>query len=883
LKAITAQRRALSTLIALVILTGLLPLALSARGVAAATLPDGFSDTKFAGGFGGRLTQMTFAPDGRLFVSEKQGSVRIVARNGNLVSRPFLTLSTNTDSEHGLKTLAFDPAYATNRYVYVYYTDPNTVLNKVSRFTTSADDPNVADASSEKVLVSGIDSGIYHSGGALAFGSDGKLYISTGDASYAPNAQKLDNLNGKILRLNRDGSVPTDNPFVGQAGKRPEIWAYGLRNPFTFAFNASGRFFINDVGEATWEELNEGRRGANFGWPTCEGVCGDSRFVDPIYSYRHDAGPGKSITGAVFYTGSTFPSTYSGDYFFGDYVGNYIKRYDIETGQVRDFAMNAMFPVDLDVGPDGALYYLSVENRDVHRIAYGGGTGPTPTPTPPPGGSLIGNGGFESGASDWLSPWLGKVRSPAAASIARSTGIVASGNSAARVDIATPAEDWHVQLVQSGIPLTAGMAHTLSFDALASSDRSVRVAFQRNAAPYPVIFERDISIDGAGWNHYSVQFTPSSDEPRALFNFNLGADGGQVWLDNVALTAAPDLGEPPHASISTPAENTHYRAGDVISFSGSATDAEDGSLSASDLRWEVLFHHDTHTHPFVEPYSGATSGTFTVPTIGEVSPNTWYRIHLTATDSDGNSTEVTRDITPLTSDVTLATSPSGLALTLDGIPATAPKTFTGVEGFHREIAAPATQTLGGVSYRFVSWSDGGAATHVISTPTSDQTLTALYERATASANLVTNGGFEKTGSSWLTPWWTNVRRPAQASMTRATGNPAVGSAALKVQIATPDVDWSVQALQPNISLAAGVPHTLTFFARASSARNIRVAFQRNSSPWTTYFERNVSITTSWVKYTVRFTPSVSTSAALFNFNVGARSGTVWIDEVSLTR
>jgi glucose/arabinose dehydrogenase len=364
-----ARHRALFNLLALVLLAGLLPLAVSPRGVAAASLPDGFSDTRFASGFGGRLTQMTFAADGRLFVSEKQGSVRIVTKNGTLLSKPFLTIATDTDSEHGLKTLIFDPAYAANRYVYVYYTDPATVLNKVSRFTTRADDPNVADPASEKVLVSGIASGIYHSGGAMAFGADGKLYVSTGDGSYPPNGQKLENLNGKILRLNSDGTVPSDNPFVGQAGKRPEIWAYGLRNPFTFAFNSSGRFFINDVGEATWEELNEGRRGGNFGWPTCEGVCNDGRFIDPIYSYRHDAGPGKSITGSVFYNGSMFPSAYSGDYFFGDYVGNYIKRFDIETGQVHEFATGTMYPVDLDIGPDGAMYYLSVDNRDIHRIA----------------------------------------------------------------------------------------------------------------------------------------------------------------------------------------------------------------------------------------------------------------------------------------------------------------------------------------------------------------------------------------------------------------------------------------------------------------------------------------------------------------------------------
>ena len=189
---------------------------------------------------------------------------------------------------------------------------------------------------------------------------------------------------------------------------------------------------INDVGQVTWEELNVGSSGANFGWPTCEGMCADPRFVNPIYTYNHDAGPGKSITGAAFYRGAMFPADYHGDYFFGDYVGNYIKRYDVATGQVTDFAIDAPNPVDLDVGPDGALYYLSVESKQVHRIAYG----EAPPPPPDPEDNLVANGGFET-AAGWPSPWFLNVRSPAAATLARVTDSVRSGTSAARVNVST--------------------------------------------------------------------------------------------------------------------------------------------------------------------------------------------------------------------------------------------------------------------------------------------------------------------------------------------------------------------------------------------------------------------------------------------------------------
>jgi glucose/arabinose dehydrogenase len=847
------------------------------RHALGASVLSGFTDTRFARGFGGRLTTMTFASDGRLFVSEKQGSVRIV-QNGVLLSRPYLTVATNTDGEKGLKSLVFDPAYASNRYVYVYYTDATTLLNKVSRFTTRSDDPGLADPASEVVLVSGIASGIFHSGGALAFGADGKLYISTGDASYSPNGQNLGNLNGKILRINRDGTIPSDNPFVGQSGKRAEIWAYGLRNPYTFAFNAGGRLFINDVGNATWEEINEGARGANYGWPTCEGACNTPGFVDPIYAYNHADGPGKSITGAVFYYGSMFPAGYSGDYFFGDYVGNYIKRYDVETGQVSTFATDTLYPVDLDIGPDGALYYLSVENREIHRIAYGN----SPPPPPPPDGNLLQNAGFENTGTGWLAPWQFAVRSPAVGAAVRDTAGPAAGTAALRMDIGTPSSDWYVQLRQPNVPLAAGDTHTLSFDARASSPRSVRVAFQQNVAPYAKEFQQSFAIT-TGWTRYSATFSLATADPSSLFNINVGDTQGSVWLDNVTLTAAADLGQPPVATISQPAANTRYRTGDVITFAGSASDPEDGPLPASALTWEVMFHHDTHTHPFIEPFSGATGGTFTIPDTGESSANVWYRIHLTATDSDGNKHEVTRDILPLTAQLTLATVPTGLGLTLDGAPVTAPYTFTGVVGFRREVSAPATQTIGGVGYRFRSWSDGGAATHSIATPATNQTLTAVYDRIDPSANSIVNPGFEKTGSGWLSPWRLNVRSPAKAAAVQATKQVAVGKAALRVDVSAAAQDWSVQILQPGLPVDAGVQHTLSFWARASSGRTIRIAFQQNSSPYKVYFQHSLQITKYWARYTVRFTPTVGDPIAMLNFNLGAKTGSIWLDEVSLTR
>ena len=316
-------------------------------------------------------TAMEFAPDGRLFVSEKSGHLRVV-KNGVLLPKDFVTLSVSEQSERGLLGIAFDPDFATNRWVYVYYTRSSSpIKNRVSRFTASALNPDVAKANSERVILDdiGSDAG-NHNGGSIHFGLDGKLYVAVGDGgSNSSNSQSLGTLSGKLLRINRDGSIPADNPFVGTPGARGEIWALGLRNPYTFAIDpTSGKLHINDVGQSSWEEVNLGQIGANYGWPNCEGLsCGtDPRYTNPIYTYSH--AEGQAVTGGAFYRKSLFPAEYQGSYFFADYLGGWIRRLD--TGnQKSDFWNPQNGPVDLKVAPDGALVYLSIFEGAVYGIA----------------------------------------------------------------------------------------------------------------------------------------------------------------------------------------------------------------------------------------------------------------------------------------------------------------------------------------------------------------------------------------------------------------------------------------------------------------------------------------------------------------------------------
>jgi glucose/arabinose dehydrogenase len=329
----------------------------------AAVIPSGFTETQVAGGLV-NPTAMTFAPDGRLFVCQQGGALRVI-KNGVLLSTPFLTVTVNSSGERGLLGVAFDPNFGTNNFVYVYYTATTPAIhNRVSRFTANGD---VAVPGSEVVILdlNNLSGATNHNGGAIHFGEDGKLFIAVGENANGANSQTLANLLGKILRINPDGTIPTDNPFFNTAtGNNRAIWAMGLRNPFTFAFQpVTGRMFINDVGQDTTEEINDGVAGSNYGWPDTEGPTSDPRFRGPIFSYGHGSSSttGCAIAGAAFYNPQTprFPSEFMGDYFFADLCSGWIRRFDQLTQTATGFATGISNPVDLQVSSDGALYYLA--------------------------------------------------------------------------------------------------------------------------------------------------------------------------------------------------------------------------------------------------------------------------------------------------------------------------------------------------------------------------------------------------------------------------------------------------------------------------------------------------------------------------------------------
>lgn len=306
---------------------------------------------------------MTSAGDGtdRLFVASQLGVIQVMKNDPQLKEeqiKTFLDMSSKVryedkENEEGLLGFAFHPQFKKNGQFFVYYTtreQPHTSV--ISRFTVSADDPQKADLKSEQELMRIPQPYWNHNGGALAFGPDGFLYIALGDGGLKDDphghGQNLETLLGSILRIDVDHhdqgkayAIPKDNPFIGKGKARPEIYAYGFRNPWGMNFDsATGDFWVADVGQDLWEEINLVTRGGNYGWKLREakhkfkdGADARPDLIDPVWEYDHETG--KSITGGVVYRGSKYPELV-GCFLYADYVSGRIwaLKYDTKAKRV---------------------------------------------------------------------------------------------------------------------------------------------------------------------------------------------------------------------------------------------------------------------------------------------------------------------------------------------------------------------------------------------------------------------------------------------------------------------------------------------------------------------------------------------------------------------
>lgn len=355
-----------------------------------AALPAGFERIEFASDL---VAPTDFAFQGnRIFVSERAGVVRIVRPNGSVRSKPYVTLNVSTNQERGLLGIAIDPKFAKNKYVYVYYTTgpgakdySGTPVNRISRFKTKG-----GVGLNETIIVDNIPSDTgSHDGGALWFGFDKKLYVGIGDGGwYWGDAALVGNLRGKILRLNRGGSAPPNNPFVNRPGADPRIYAYGLRNPFRSAMRPENQsVLVADVGNDVWEEIDSLAPGADYGWYRFEGPCPfdtlgcDTTATDfgtttgPIHFYHHHTGAenGETIIVGAFPHQSNYPPPYDQALFYGDWVRGWVHVLSLDdankvTGWMEFDTLER--PVSFKTGPDGNVYVLTLVPGKIFKYVY---------------------------------------------------------------------------------------------------------------------------------------------------------------------------------------------------------------------------------------------------------------------------------------------------------------------------------------------------------------------------------------------------------------------------------------------------------------------------------------------------------------------------------
>ncbi|HEY3114897.1 MAG TPA: PQQ-dependent sugar dehydrogenase [Gemmatimonadaceae bacterium] len=328
--------------------------------------------------------------DGRIFVVEQGGRIRVI-RNGVLQSTPFLDITSRVLSggERGLLSIAFHPQYATNHFFYVYFTTQTNGDIRIERFATTSN-PEVADPTTSKLIITAPHSTYSnHDGGLVSFGLDGMLYAGLGDGGGGGdplgNGQSFNSLLGSLLRLDVDHgdpyAIPPDNPYVGQANRRGELWAKGLRNPWRYAFDqATGLLYIADVGQDLHEEVDvvaANRGGVNYGWNVMEGTscynastCTQTGFELPKIDYGHTGGA-CSITGGYVYRGTAIPGIL-GHYFYSDYCAGFIKSFRYSNGAAvdqKDWGLSTGAVTSFGTDFAGELYVLS--GNSVLKIAQG--------------------------------------------------------------------------------------------------------------------------------------------------------------------------------------------------------------------------------------------------------------------------------------------------------------------------------------------------------------------------------------------------------------------------------------------------------------------------------------------------------------------------------
>ena len=727
----------------------------------AASLQPGFQETIVFSGLV-QPTVIQFSPDGRIFIAEKRGVIKVFDSLSDTTPDIFADLNVNVYNfwDRGLLGMALDPNFPVNPYVYVLYTFDAAIGGTAPRWGTpgvySDPCPTPPGATADGCVVSGRLSRLQASGnlmtgneqvliedwcqqypshsiGSLVFGPDGALYVSGGDGAsfnfvdYGQDGNPLNpcgdppggvggsmtpptaeggalrsqdlrsagdpvTLDGAVLRVDpATGAGLPDNPRAGDADPNARrIIAHGLRNPFRITVRpGSEEIWIGDVGWNLWEEINRivdpnDAVVDNFGWPCYEGNNRQSGYDNanltlceslyatpgavtaPYYTYHHSS---QVVPNEVCPTGGSSIAGLSFQFYTG---GVYPNQYD------------------------GALFFADYSRDCIWAMFAGAGSPPNP--------------------SD-IETFVGGAANPVDLKISPSGELFYAdfdGGTIRRIDYISSVNQ-PPNAIASANP-TAGEAPLLvNFDGSASSDPD-----PSDSLTYAWDLDGDNAFDDATTPQAAFTYTlPGSYTATLRVTDSQGASATATIVITVGNTS-------PTASINSPAPGTTWKVGDVISFSGSASDVQDGALPASALTWSLVQYHcpsNCHAHT-IQDFTGVSSGSFTAP---DHEYPSYLELHLTATDSGGLQDTQAIRLDPQTVVLTFQTNPGGLLLTVGGIEQRATFTRTVIVGSRNTISAY-SQKKGKSTYNFVSWSDGGAPTHDIFAPASPQTYTARFRR-----------------------------------------------------------------------------------------------------------------------------------------------------------
>lgn len=647
-----------------------------------------------------------------LLLSMKRGTVNIMTNpDESMATQKILDMEEKlcTNGERGFQSIVPHPNFAENHWLYVYYTSfsegclEDPVFGPRNRLSRMKMDPLTLRImeETEEVLMEGAPTHkFFHNGGAIKFGNDGKLYVTTGDAGGDTTSQDLTNLHGSILRLNDDGSVPSDNPLTVQGGYNgvpcgqnkgvlprdapnnsvcSEIFSYGLRNPFRIVMDPAEtektRFYVNDVGGSVWEEISEAGTdfaGKNYGWPRYEGPCRFGKTEDcplydpssnienrdqqivPLYYYEHEKDrEGGAITGGAFVPKGIWPAEYK--YVYADFIFHSI--FNLVEDPENE-CRSCLPPIPKY---RNETFYTSLKNEDQHSnyarvvdIFFG--------PYKDTQALYV----FKMGEGDnvWRIRYTGSNNLPPEA----------------KIDVDSSSVD---------------VGDIVAFDGRNSSD------------PEELGLEYKWSFgDGESFSMEANPIHAYGKPGQYTVRLAVTDSANHTQSSSVVIV----VGSPPTLNITSPAEGDKFFVGEILTLSGVANDANGEPIDDTQISWEVRRHHANHWHPFLDVKTGNDMLLFPAPEPEDylAATNSYLEVIMYATDANGLVSTTSRNVQPRMVDLCVDSEPQGLEIFVDEFPIVTPLRITSWVNHDLRIRTPMFQDMNGTisNSTFLSWSDG---------------------------------------------------------------------------------------------------------------------------------------------------------------------------------